>query len=143
MTCHTQSGDLNKWKGLARGEGTGEEREHRDDFPGQPVAVSNSSSQSYNDQGNGMGENNLLLITGLKDCSYIAPYPVRWIAQTLHGTDSRPHRPKWKEVCSTSHARIERPTSGSGIEVINTGHGTTIASKMIEGPRVMEEIHTM
>ena len=26
----------------------------------------------------------------------------------------RPHRPTWKEVCSTSHTKIERPTSGSG-----------------------------
>ena len=26
----------------------------------------------------------------------------------------RPHRPKWKEVCSTSHTKIERPTSESG-----------------------------
>ena len=27
---------------------------------------------------------------------------------------SRPHRQKWKEVCSTSHTKTERPTSGSG-----------------------------
>ena len=26
----------------------------------------------------------------------------------------RPHIPKWKEVCSTSHTKIEGPTSGSG-----------------------------
>ena len=31
-----------------------------------------------------------------------------------HRTNLRPHRPKWKEVCSTSRTRIERPTSGSG-----------------------------
>ena len=29
-------------------------------------------------------------------------------------TNVRPHKPKWKDVCSTSHAKIERPTSGSG-----------------------------
>ena len=27
-------------------------------------------------------------------------------------TNLRPHRPKCKEVCSTSHTKIERPTSG-------------------------------
>ena len=37
-----------------------------------------------------------------------------------HRTNLRPHRPKWKEVCSTSHTKIERPTSGSGIDIINT-----------------------
>ena len=31
-----------------------------------------------------------------------------------HRTNLRPHRPKWKEVCSTSHTKIEGPTSGSG-----------------------------
>ena len=31
-----------------------------------------------------------------------------------HRTNLRPHRPKWKEVCSTSHTNIEGPTSGSG-----------------------------
>ena len=34
--------------------------------------------------------------------------------QTKHRTNLRPHIPKWKEVCSTSLTRIERPTSGSG-----------------------------
>ena len=31
-----------------------------------------------------------------------------------HRTNLPPHRPKWKEVCSTSYTKIERPTSGSG-----------------------------
>ena len=31
-----------------------------------------------------------------------------------HRTNLRLHRPKWKEVCSTSHTKIEGPTSGSG-----------------------------
>ena len=31
-----------------------------------------------------------------------------------HRTNLRPHRQKWKEVCSTSHTKTERPTSGSG-----------------------------
>ena len=31
-----------------------------------------------------------------------------------HRTNLRPHRPKWKEVCSTSHTKIEGPTSGLG-----------------------------
>ena len=31
-----------------------------------------------------------------------------------HRTNLRPHRPKWKWVCSTSHTKIEWPTSGSG-----------------------------
>ena len=31
-----------------------------------------------------------------------------------HRTNLRPHRPKWKEVCSTSHTKIKGPTSGSG-----------------------------
>ncbi len=31
-----------------------------------------------------------------------------------HKTKMRPHKPKWKEVCSISHTRIEKPTSGSG-----------------------------
>ena len=31
-----------------------------------------------------------------------------------HRTNLRPRRPKWKEVFSTPHTRIERPTSGSG-----------------------------
>ena len=31
-----------------------------------------------------------------------------------HRTNLRPRRPKWKEVCSTSHTKIEIPTSGSG-----------------------------
>ena len=31
-----------------------------------------------------------------------------------HRTNLRLHRPKWKEVCSTSHTRIEIPKSGSG-----------------------------
>ena len=29
-----------------------------------------------------------------------------------HRTNLRPHKPKWKEVCSTSHTKIEGPTSG-------------------------------
>ena len=29
-------------------------------------------------------------------------------AQKKHRTNLRPHRPKWKEVCSTSHTKIER-----------------------------------
>ena len=33
--------------------------------------------------------------------------------QNKHSTNVQPHRPKWKEVCSTSHARTEGPTSGS------------------------------
>ena len=41
-----------------------------------------------------------------------------------HRTNLRPHRPKWKEVCSTSHTKIEGPTSGSGrgqlIDIIYT-----------------------
>ena len=31
-----------------------------------------------------------------------------------HKTNWRPHRRKWTEVCSTSHTRTKRPTSGSG-----------------------------
>ena len=31
-----------------------------------------------------------------------------------HRTNLRQHRPKWKEVCSTLHTKIEKPTSGSG-----------------------------
>ncbi len=31
-----------------------------------------------------------------------------------HRTNLQPHRPKWKEVCSTSHTKIEGPTAGSG-----------------------------
>ena len=34
--------------------------------------------------------------------------------QTSTEENLRPHRPKWKEVCSTSHTKIEGPTSGSG-----------------------------
>ena len=37
----------------------------------------------------------------------------------------RPHRPKRKEICSTSHTVIERPTSGSGI-----GHKSYIISNV-------------
>ena len=36
--------------------------------------------------------------------------------QNKHRTNLRPHRPKWKEVCSTSHTKIEGPTSGLGRE---------------------------
>ena len=53
MTCQTQSGDLNKWRGLARGEGTGEERQHRDDFPGLPVIVHHNHTML-----SGIAENN-------------------------------------------------------------------------------------
>ena len=28
-------------------------------------------------------------------------------------TNLRPHTPKWREMCSISHTRIETPTSGS------------------------------
>ena len=35
------------------------------------------------------------------------------IKQTQNKLNMRPHRPKWKEVCSTSHTKIEGPTSGS------------------------------
>ena len=31
-----------------------------------------------------------------------------------HRTNLRPHRPKWKEVSSTLHTKLEGPTSGSG-----------------------------
>ena len=37
-----------------------------------------------------------------------------WTLTNKHRTNLRPHRPKWKEVCSTSHTKIEGPTSGSG-----------------------------
>ena len=37
------------------------------------------------------------------------------MTRNKHRTNLRPHRPEWKEICSTSHTRIERPTSGSGI----------------------------
>ena len=40
-------------------------------------------------------------------CIYLDTWPNK------HRTNLRPHRPKWKEVCSASHTRIERPTSGS------------------------------
>ena len=69
-----------------------------------------------------------------------------------HRTNLRPHTPKWKEVCSTSHTKIERPTSGSGrgqksyIYIIYTvrkmkwswppGQGISTASKTTDGPRV-------
>ena len=36
-----------------------------------------------------------------------------------HRTNLRPHRPKWKEVCSTSHTKIEGPTSGLGRGIFN------------------------
>ena len=36
-----------------------------------------------------------------------------WTLTKQHRTNVRPHRPKWKEVCSTSHTKIA-PTSGSG-----------------------------
>ena len=37
-----------------------------------------------------------------------------WHWPNKHRTNLRPHRPKWKEVCSTSHTKIEGPTSGLG-----------------------------
>ena len=42
---------------------------------------------------------------------YMVQRPGHWLNR--HRTNMRPHRPKWKEVCSTSHTRIEIPTSGS------------------------------
>ena len=59
-----------------------------------------------------------------------------------HRTNLRLHRPKWKEVCSTSHTKIEGPTSGSGSrqkscrwsamwdQLNGPGQGTSTASKM-------------
>ena len=38
--------------------------------------------------------------------------PGHW--SNKHRSNLRQHRPKWKEVSSTSHTNIERPTSGSG-----------------------------
>ena len=40
-------------------------------------------------------------------------------SRNKHRTNLRPHRPKWKEVCYTSHTKIERPTSGSGKAISN------------------------
>ena len=37
-----------------------------------------------------------------------------WTLTKQARTNLRPHRPKWKEVCSTSHTKIEGPTSGLG-----------------------------
>ena len=37
-----------------------------------------------------------------------------WTLTKQHRTNLWPHRPKWKEVCSTSHTKIEGPTSGPG-----------------------------
>ena len=37
-----------------------------------------------------------------------------WHWPNKHRTNLRPLRPKWKEVCSTSHTKIEGPTSGLG-----------------------------
>ncbi len=48
-----------------------------------------------------------------------------WHWPNKHRTNLRPHRPKWKEVCSTSHTRTERPTSGSG-----RGHKSDIISNV-------------
>ena len=36
-----------------------------------------------------------------------------WHWPNKNRTNLRPHRPKWKDVCSISHTRIEIPTSGS------------------------------
>ena len=44
--------------------------------------------------------------------TYVVQRPGHW--PNKHRTNLRPHRPKWKEVCSTSHTKIKRPTSGSG-----------------------------
>ena len=38
----------------------------------------------------------------------------RWHWPNKHRTNLRPLRPKWKEICSTSHTKIEVPTSGLG-----------------------------
>ena len=37
-----------------------------------------------------------------------------WHWPNKHRTNLRPLRPKWKKVCSTSHTKIEGPTSGLG-----------------------------
>ena len=43
---------------------------------------------------------------------HIVQRPGHW--PNKHRTNLRPHRPKWTEVCSTSHTKIEGPTSGLG-----------------------------
>ena len=78
--------------------------------------------------------------------TFIVSAPGHW--PNKHRTNLGAHRPKWKEVYSTSHTKIERPTSGSGRGQKSSnyttlwekwnglGQGISTASKTTDGPRV-------